>query len=63
MDAVSMIEERRLQGIEAGNADEAIVFLETRPDISIVFTDIDMPAPWTVSSWRMRSAIAGRRSS
>lgn len=43
MDAVSMIEDAGFEFIEAGNAHEAIVFLEARPDISIVFTDIDMP--------------------
>ncbi|MEA2951203.1 MAG: hypothetical protein QOJ96_723 [Alphaproteobacteria bacterium] len=29
--------------ISAGNADEAIAILESRPDIHVVFTDIDMP--------------------
>ena len=29
--------------VEARDADEAIVVLESRPDIRLVFTDIDMP--------------------
>lgn len=29
--------------VAAGNADEAIAILESRPDIHLVFTDIDMP--------------------
>lgn len=28
---------------EAGNADEAIAVLERRPEIRLIFTDIDMP--------------------
>ena len=43
MDAVAMIEDAGFDVIEAANADEAIAFLETRPEISIVFTDIEMP--------------------
>ena len=29
--------------IEAGDADEAVALLQSRPDISLLFTDIDMP--------------------
>jgi CheY-like chemotaxis protein len=43
MDVVSMIEDAGIEVIEATNADEAIVFLETRSDITVVFTDIEMP--------------------
>lgn len=43
MDVVAIIEDVGFDVIEATNADEAIVLLESRPDISIVFTDIDMP--------------------
>ncbi|AMJ63718.1 response regulator [Bosea sp. PAMC 26642] len=43
MNAVSMIEDAGFEVIEAVNADDAIVLLETRPEISIVFTDIEMP--------------------
>jgi CheY-like chemotaxis protein len=43
MDTVSMIADAGFEVIEATNADEAIVLLETRGDISVVFTDIEMP--------------------
>jgi CheY-like chemotaxis protein len=41
--AVDLVEEAGFQAIEAANADEAVGILETRTDIRIVFTDIDMP--------------------
>ena len=41
--AVDMVEEAGFEAIEAANADEAVHILETRGDIRIVFTDIDMP--------------------
>jgi CheY-like chemotaxis protein len=43
MDVVSMIEDAGYDVLEATDADAAIAVLETRPDISIVFTDIEMP--------------------
>ena len=43
INAVEMIEDSGCDVIEAGNADEAIAILETRPDIHIVLTDIQMP--------------------
>ena len=41
--AVDIVEEAGFAALEAGNADEAVVLLELRPDISVLFTDIDMP--------------------
>jgi CheY-like chemotaxis protein len=43
IDAAEMIAEAGFDVVEAGNADEAIAILEGRPDIHIVFTDIQMP--------------------
>lgn len=43
MQAVEVIEEAGFDVVEAANADEAIGLLETRKDIRIVFTDIEMP--------------------
>lgn len=43
MNAVAMIEDAGYAVIEASNADEAIVLLETRPEIRVVFSDIEMP--------------------
>ena len=43
MDAVVMIEEAGYNVVEACNADEAIAILETREDIRVVVTDVEMP--------------------
>lgn len=43
MDAIEMIEAAGFDTLEAANADEAIAILATRPDIHVVFTDIQMP--------------------
>jgi CheY-like chemotaxis protein len=41
--AINLVEAAGYKAIEASNADEAIAILESRKDIHIVFTDIDMP--------------------
>jgi CheY-like chemotaxis protein len=41
--AVDLVEEAGFEAVEAAGATEAIVILETRADIRIVFSDIDMP--------------------
>jgi DNA-binding NtrC family response regulator len=41
--AASMVEDAGFEAIEASNADEAVCILESRKDIRIVFTDINMP--------------------
>jgi CheY-like chemotaxis protein len=43
MNAAEMIVDGGFDVVEAGNADEAITILEARPDIHVVFTDIQMP--------------------
>lgn len=43
MNAFEMIEGAGFEVVEAGNADEAIEILQARPDIHVVFTDIQMP--------------------
>ncbi|PZN93904.1 MAG: hypothetical protein DCF30_21105 [Hyphomicrobiales bacterium] len=43
MSAVMMIEDAGYEVIEANGADEAILLLEARSDIRVVFTDIEMP--------------------
>lgn len=42
-DAVDLVEAAGFEPVEASSADDAILILESRPDIRIVFTDIDMP--------------------
>jgi len=41
--AVQIVEDAGYEVVEAANADEAIVILESRKDIRVVFTDIHMP--------------------
>ncbi|MBN9597097.1 MAG: response regulator [Afipia sp.] len=43
MRAVDIVEDAGFQPVEAVNADEAISILESRSDISLLFTDIQMP--------------------
>jgi CheY-like chemotaxis protein len=43
MTAVDMVEDAGFEAVEAADATQAVEILETRPDICIVFTDIDMP--------------------
>jgi len=43
MDVVSTVEEAGYDVLEATGADAAVAILETRIDVSIVFTDIEMP--------------------
>lgn len=43
MDVTEILESSGLKVIEAGNADEAILILEQRDDIHVIFTDIHMP--------------------
>jgi len=43
MRAVDIVEDAGFVPIEAGNADEAMQVLESRDDISLLFTDIQMP--------------------
>ena len=58
MHAAEMIEEAGFQVIEAPNADEAILLLESRLDICIVFTDIDMPG--SMNGLKLAHAVANR---
>jgi two-component sensor histidine kinase/CheY-like chemotaxis protein len=43
MRAVDIVEDAGFNSVEAVNADEAIAILESRSDISLLFTDIQMP--------------------
>jgi DNA-binding NtrC family response regulator len=57
----SIAEELRLQGCEtisAFNADEAVEILQSRSDIEVVFTDIDMPG--SMDGLRLAAAIRNR---
>ncbi len=58
MHAAEMIEEAGFQVLEAQNADKAILLLESRMDIRIVFTDIDMPG--SMNGLTLAHAVAHR---
>jgi CheY-like chemotaxis protein len=56
--AVDLVEEAGFEAIEAANADEAIRILESRSDIRVVFTDIDMPG--SMDGLKLAHAVRNR---
>jgi len=56
--ASNLVEDAGYIPIEAANADEAIAILESRKDIRIVFTDIDMPG--SMDGLKLARAIRDR---
>src|SRR5438445_466507 len=58
MDAVDMIAVAGFEVVEAGDADEAIDILESRRDITVVFTDIQMPG--SMDGLKLARAVRGR---
>ena len=58
IDAVDMIADAGFEVVEAGNADQAIEILESRRDITVVFTDIQMPG--SMDGLKLARAIRGR---
>ena len=58
INAAEMIADAGFDVVEAASADEAIVILETRLDITIVFTDIQMPG--SMDGLKLAAAIRGR---
>jgi CheY-like chemotaxis protein len=58
MIAVEVVEEAGFVAIEAGNADEAVAMLESRSDISLLFTDVDMPG--SMDGLKLAHAVRGR---
>jgi CheY-like chemotaxis protein len=57
MNAVEMIEET-YEVVEAANADEAIAILERRLDITVLFTDIQMPG--SMDGLKLAAAVRDR---
>ena len=55
--AVEMIE-KAFEVVEAANADEAIAILEACPDITVVFTDIQMPG--SMDGLKLAAAVRDR---
>ena len=58
MDAVDMIAGAGFEAVEAANADQAIKILESRRDVTVVFTDIQMPG--SMDGLKLARAIRGR---
>jgi CheY-like chemotaxis protein len=58
MEAVDMSASAGFEAIEAANADAAIEILETRRDIAVVFTDIQMPG--SMDGLKLARAVRGR---
>ena len=58
MAAASFIEDAGFETLQASNADRAILLLEARDDIRIVFTDIDMPG--SMDGLKLAEAVRGR---
>jgi CheY-like chemotaxis protein len=56
--AAQIIEDAEFDVVEASNADEAIAILEARPDISVLFTDIQMPG--SMDGLKLAAAVKGR---
>jgi CheY-like chemotaxis protein len=58
MDAAEIIRDAGFEVLEASNADEAITILESRNDIAVVFTDIQMPG--SMDGLKLARAVRGR---
>lgn len=56
--AVNIAEGAGFATIEAGNADEAVAILETRSDIVVVLTDVNMPG--SMDGLRLAHAVCNR---
>ncbi len=58
MAAIDMIESAGFEAVEAADATQAVEILQSRMDISIVFTDIDMPGD--IDGLRLAAVIRDR---
>jgi CheY-like chemotaxis protein len=58
INAVEMIEDAGFEALEAADADEAIAILETRHDIRVIFTDIQIPG--SMDGLKLAQAVRGR---
>ena len=58
MNAAEMIKEAGFEVVEAASADEAIAILEDRLDITVLFTDIQMPG--SMDGLKLAAAVRDR---
>jgi|EndMetStandDraft_9_1072997.scaffolds.fasta_scaffold565100_1 CheY-like chemotaxis protein len=59
--AVEVVEEAGFSAIEARDADEAVALLESRTDIVLLFTDVNMPG--SMDGLKLAHAVRDRRPS
>jgi CheY-like chemotaxis protein len=57
-DPADMVEEAGFEVLEATNADEAMLLLQARRDITVVFTDVEMPG--SMDGLRLAQAVRRR---
>ena len=50
--AADVLSEAGFTVLESTNAQEALTLLEARPDVQVLFTDVNIRARWTVLAWR-----------
>ena len=58
MEVVDVIAAAGFEVVESANADEAIEILESRRDITVIFTDIQMPG--SMDGLKLARAVRGR---
>ena len=58
MNAVDMVGAAGFEVVAAANADEALEILETRYDVTVIFTDIQMPG--SMDGLKLARAVRGR---
>lgn len=58
MRAVDIVQDAGFNPVEAVDADEALAILESRSDISLLFTDIQMPG--SIDGLRLAHAVHKR---
>ena len=58
MDAIDMVRSGGFEVVEARDADEAMEILERRLDITVVFTDVQMPG--SMDGLKLAAAVRGR---
>jgi len=59
MDLVDRLHGWGCETLEAATATEAISILKRRADVTVVFTDVQCPAQWTVLNSQIMCASAG----
>jgi len=58
MEAVQILEDAGFEVVEACNAHDALIILDSRTDVRAVFTDINMPGTW--DGMRLARIVRGR---